>query len=110
MLTIDLKQANETDTLLLLYLCFIYIMKIWGKILLLMVAHNYGLNSLFQVLTQIAAETFKAPLTDTSTISRPVDSSVSGEKPKSPEVKAQQDLPKDTEVKLLFSRQIFHWK
>ena len=53
------------------------------------------------MLTEVPAETFKAPLTD-STTSHPVDGSVSSEKPKSPEVEVPQHLPKDTEVKLLF--------
>ena len=54
-------------------------------------------------MTEIPAESLKAPLGD-STASRPVDEPVSGEKPKSPDVKSKQDLPKDAEVKLL-SRQ-----
>ena len=55
------------------------------------------------MLTEIPAESLKAPLVD-STASVPVDEPVTGEKPKSPEVKSKQDLPKDAEVKLLSSQ------
>ena len=52
------------------------------------------------MLTEIPAESLNEPLGD-STASAPVDEPVTGEKPKSPEVKSKQDLSKDAEVKLL---------
>ena len=49
------------------------------------------------MLTGIPTESLKAQLVD-STASVPVDEPVTAEKPKSPDVKSKQDLPKDAEV------------